>query len=130
MSKHQRFAWAFAAYLIAVILFGAWVRIAGAGAGCGNHWPLCNGEVLPAAPQTKTVIEFTHRITSALCGVFGLAMIWFTSGRARKAAILTMFFILVEGFVGAVLVKMELVENDASLSRAIVIALHLTNTLL
>mgnify|MGYP003348171974 CR=1 FL=1 len=41
-----------------------------------------------------------------------------------------MFFILVEGFVGAVLVKKELVVNDASMSRAVVIGLHLANTLL
>jgi heme a synthase len=132
--RFARFAWWFAAYLIAVILFGAWVRIAGAGAGCGNHWPLCNGEVLPAAPGTKTIIEFTHRLTSGLCGIFGLAFIWYARRMGDRgvlrAALATMFFILVEGFVGAVLVKKELVENDASVSRAVVIGLHLANTLL
>ena len=30
-------------------------------AGCGNHWPLCNGEVVPQAPAVATLIEFTHR---------------------------------------------------------------------
>lgn len=123
-------AWLFLGYLVAVILFGAWVRIAGAGAGCGNHWPLCNGEAIPPAPETKTIIEYTHRITSALCGVFGIAMIWLAPARHRRMAIAAFVFILIEGFVGAVLVKKELVVNDASLSRAIVIALHLTNTLL
>lgn len=130
----RRYAWWFVAYLIAVILFGAWVRIAGAGAGCGNHWPLCNGEVLPAAPQTKTLIEFTHRVTSGLCGLFGIGFIiaaWRIGDRwLLRAALATMFFILVEGFVGAVLVKKELVVNDASMSRAVVIGLHLVNTLL
>jgi cytochrome c oxidase assembly protein subunit 15 len=129
----SRFAWWFVAYLIAVILFGAWVRIAGAGAGCGNHWPLCNGDVVPTAPQTKTIIEFTHRVTSALCGLFGIGFIiaaWRMADRAvLRAALWTFFFILVEGFVGAVLVKKELVVNDASVSRAIVIGLHLANTL-
>lgn len=132
-SAFSRLAWWFAAYLIAVILFGAWVRIAGAGAGCGNHWPLCNGDVLPTAPQTKTIIEFTHRVTSALCGIFGIGFIaaaWRMENRGvLRAALWTMFFILVEGFVGAVLVKKELVVNDASVSRAIVIGLHLANTL-
>jgi len=132
--KFARFAWWFIGYLIAVILFGAWVRIAGAGAGCGNHWPLCNGEVLPAAPQTKTIIEFTHRITSALCGLVGM---WFVYAAWRlrdwgvlRAAVVTLLFILLEGFVGAVLVKKELVANDASVNRAVVVAIHLANTLL
>ncbi|MFN0105404.1 MAG: COX15/CtaA family protein [Bryobacteraceae bacterium] len=130
----SRLAWWFVGYLIAVILFGAWVRIAGAGAGCGNHWPLCNGDVLPAAPQTKTIIEFTHRITSALCGLFGIGFIFAAwrmgDRRLLRAALATLFFVLVEGFVGAVLVKKELVANDASLSRAVVIGIHLANTLL
>ena len=41
-----------------------------------------------------------------------------------------LFFLLVEAFIGAVLVKKELVAGDASTSRAIVVALHLCNTLL
>ncbi|MBI2688769.1 MAG: COX15/CtaA family protein [Acidobacteria bacterium] len=130
----SRLAWWFVAYLIAVILFGAWVRIAGAGAGCGNHWPLCDGEVLPTAPQTKKLIEFTHRVTSGLCGVFGLAFVY-AAWRMRdrvllRAALATLLFVLLEGFIGAVLVKKELVANDASMSRAVVIGLHLVNTML
>jgi heme A synthase len=136
MQRHtfSRWAWWFAGYLIAVILFGAWVRIAGAGAGCGNHWPLCNGDVVPVAPAAKTIIEFTHRVTSGLCGVFGIGFIVWAwrlgDRRVLRAALATFFFILVEGFVGAVLVKKELVVNDASVSRAVVIGLHLANTLL
>jgi len=129
----SRLAWWFVGYLIAVILFGAWVRIAGAGAGCGNHWPLCNGDVLPTASATKTIIEFTHRVTSGLCGLFGIGFViaaWrMGNQQLLRAALATMFFILVEGFVGAVLVKKELVVNDASVSRAVVIGLHLANTL-
>ncbi len=136
MQRHtfSRWAWWFVGYLIAVILFGAWVRIAGAGAGCGNHWPLCNGDVVPVAPAAKTIIEFTHRVTSGLCGLFGIGFIVWAwrmgDRRVLRAALATMFFILVEGFVGAVLVKKELVVNDASVSRAVVIGLHLANTLL
>src|ERR1700740_3619681 len=62
----SRFAWFILAYNIAVIVWGAYVRATGSGAGCGSHWPLCNGEFLPTAPQTQTVIEFTHRVTSGL----------------------------------------------------------------
>ncbi|MFN9895640.1 MAG: COX15/CtaA family protein [Acidobacteriota bacterium] len=131
----QRFAWFYVGYLVAVILFGAWVRITGAGAGCGDHWPMCNGEVVPQAPGAKTIIEFTHRVTSGLCGLFGLALlvwVWRRAGpgRAFYAALASLFFLLVEGFIGAVLVKKQLVVDDASVSRALVISIHLANTLL
>lgn len=135
-SHLERFAWAYLGYLFAVILFGAWVRISGAGNGCGNHWPVCNGEIIPQAPNIKTVIEFTHRLTSGLSGILGIALlIW--SWRRREAhpwlfrsALASLFFLLLEAFIGAVLVKKELVANDASASRALVVALHLVNTML
>lgn len=129
----QKLAWAFVGYLIFVILFGAWVRISGSGAGCGNHWPTCQGVVLPVEPSVKTMIEFTHRITSGLSGLMGLALLvwaWRKKSPALPWAAGMFFFLLVEGFIGAVLVKKELVENDASMSRAVVISLHLVNTML
>ena len=43
----RRFAWAVVVYNVLVIVWGAVVRATGSGAGCGNHWPLCNGQVLP-----------------------------------------------------------------------------------
>ncbi len=133
MTRFERCAWAFLAYLLVVILFGAWVRISGSGAGCGAHWPLCQGEVMPAAPSVKTIIEFTHRITSGLSGLMGLALVWAArrvSGRVFRASLAMLAFLLIEGFIGAVLVKKELVGGDASASHAIVAALHLANTLL
>jgi heme A synthase len=44
----------------------AYVRVSGSGAGCGSRWPLCNGEILPLGAQAQTLIEFVHRVTSAL----------------------------------------------------------------
>ena len=131
----RKLAWFYVAYLVAVILFGAWVRISGAGAGCGDHWPLCDGEVIPQAAGAKKVIEFTHRVTSGLCGAIALAVvgwIWRKRGRgpALYCSLAAFFFLLVEGFIGAVLVKKQLVVDDASVSRAVVISIHLTNTLL
>lgn len=129
----RKFAWIFVGYLVLVILFGAWVRIAGAGAGCGNHWPTCQGVVVPVAPSAKTLIEFTHRVTSGLSGLFGIALLvwaWRTGSKALPWAIGMVVFLVLEGFIGAVLVKKELVENNASASRAIVISLHLANTML
>ena len=57
----RRYAWFVLAWNVAVILWGAVVRATGSGAGCGNHWPLCNGEVIPTSPRIATLIEFTHR---------------------------------------------------------------------
>ena len=45
-----RFAGAVLGYNLLVIVWGAYVRASGSGAGCGNHWPLCNGVVVPNAP--------------------------------------------------------------------------------
>lgn len=128
-------AWAFALYLIGVIMFGAWVRITGSGAGCGSHWPTCDGEIIPTALDIKKKIEFTHRVTSGLCGIFGIALIvaakrTFGVGKVFWAAVVTMIFILIEGLIGAVIVRKELVAQDTSVARAIVISLHLVNTLI
>lgn len=127
-------AWLFLGYLIAVILFGAWVRISHSGDGCGSNWPTCHGEIVPTAPSTATLIEFTHRITSGLCGVFGLAMLFwswrrFGLGQVTAGVALTLLFIIFEGAIGARLVLGGLVADDDSVARAVVIALHLTNTL-
>jgi heme a synthase len=129
-----RYAWIVVVFLLVVILWGAWVRISGAGAGCGNHWPTCNGQVLPVAPNTKTLIEFTHRLTSGLCLPMVLVLLgwaWrrFPKGHAvRNASLVTVLFLLSEAALGAGLVKFELVANNASVARAITAALHLINT--
>ena len=73
----RRFAWGVLAYFIAVILWGGLVRATGSGAGCGNHWPLCNGTVMQHSARIDTMIEFTHRITSGLSffSVVGLLLV-------------------------------------------------------
>src|SRR5258707_636964 len=78
--RFARFAWGVLAYNVAVILWGALVRATGSGAGCGGHWPLCNGKVLPKVSQIATVIELTHRVMSGVALV--LVAVMFT--RARK----------------------------------------------
>jgi heme a synthase len=123
-------------YLLAVILFGAWVRISGSGAGCGEHWPTCHGELLPTNRGAAMLIELTHRVTSALSGVFAIVLpLWawrrFPKGHAvRSASLATLLLIIVEGGIGAGLVLNRLVGEDASALRAAVVALHLVNTLL
>jgi heme A synthase len=130
-----RFAWAVLAFTVAVVLWGAYVRAAGAGAGCGNHWPLCNAEVLPRAPAIKTIIEFTHRVMSGLDGFLILfVMLWAFRAYprrhlARQAPALSFGFVITEALIGAALVKLEHVAQNASVGRAWSLSGHLINTL-
>lgn len=123
------------AFLIFVILWGAYVRSTGSGAGCGSHWPLCNGEVIPVKPSTKTRIEFFHRITS---GMSLILVLWtgkrvfsaFPKGQfIRKTVGIASVSILVEALIGAGLVIFELVYKNQSIKRTISISLHFANTL-
>src|ERR1017187_216536 len=76
-ARFARFAWGVLAYNVAVILWGALVRATGSGAGCGGHWPLCNGQVLPSISQIGTVIELTHRVMSGVALILVAAMfVW------------------------------------------------------
>jgi heme a synthase len=132
--RFQRLAWAVLGYTVLVILFGAWVRITGSGAGCGEHWPSCHGAIVPRSPSIATVIEFTHRVTSGLCLVSVLALLVaarrsFPAGHAaRLGAGLAVLFTITEALVGAGLVRFGLVDKDDSIARAVVMAIHLLNT--
>lgn len=135
-ARFAKYAWAVLFYTIAVILWGAFVRATGSGAGCGSHWPLCNGVAVPRAPETATIIEFTHRLTSglALIAVAGLYLwarrIFIAGHRARRAAWWSLVLILVEALLGAGIVLLEYVEANQSWGRAVYLCAHLTNTLL
>src|SRR6187399_620307 len=135
VQKFVRFAWVTLAITVVVIVWGAVVRATGSGAGCGSHWPLCNGDVLPLAPTTSTIIEFTHRLTSGLALVLSVVMfVWarrlFPPGhRARACAGAALAFMLGEAAIGAGIVLLELVENNASALRAVYQGVHLTNTM-
>lgn len=129
-----RYAWAFVIYMLAVILFGAWVRITHSGAGCGSHWPTCHGEIIPFEPSVETMIEYTHRLTSGLLGIFGLVLIGWSWRRFGNhgvfwGSVVTYTFIIFEGLIGAGIVLAELVADNDSVARAVVIAIHLVNTL-
>jgi heme A synthase len=136
--KRRFSSWALVLLLLtlAVILWGAWVRVTGSGAGCADHWPLCNGEIFPRSRPVETLIELTHRVTSSLAGLFSIAVFWlsrrrFARGHAvRTAAAWSLVLMLVEGAIGALLVKKGLVAKDTSEARAFVVALHLCNTFL
>lgn len=134
LNRFAVFAWGVLAYNLAVILWGAFVRASGSGAGCGAHWPLCNGEVIPQAAHSKTLIELTHRLMSglALIVIVALAVWAFRAYRrghpVRRGATLSVVFILTEALIGAGLVLFELVADNASMARAMFMSVHLINT--
>ncbi len=127
-------------YTLLVILWGAWVRISHSGDGCGDHWPLCNGEFIPGTttfvPAKKTWVEYTHRLMS---GSFGLIVTWFfwrsrkifsANHPARKAAMASFIFMITEALLGAKLVLFGLVMKNDSPLRTFAMSLHMLNSLL
>jgi heme A synthase len=130
------YSWGVLAYTILVIAWGAFVRATGSGAGCGEHWPLCNGVVVPRTPNVETLVELSHRLTSGLTLVtVAIMVVWafrsFPKGHAlRQGSVLSAIFLVLEAAVGAGLVLAALVKDNTSVLRAVVISLHLLNTFL
>lgn len=133
--RFTTYAWFVVFYTILTILWGAYVRATGSGAGCGSHWPTCNGDIIPRPEMIETVIEYTHRLSSALMGPMLMVLLgwsWKVYGRqslVTKAALWAFIFVLIEGALGAGLVLFGLVDENISLARAIVMGVHLINTL-
>ncbi len=134
MSRFAKFAWLVLGYNVLVILWGAYVRATGSGAGCGSHWPLCNGEIIPRSPTVETLIEYSHRLTSGLAALLVLAMLlWAFRAFPRKhivrfGALMSMAFMVIEALVGAGLVLFEQVADNVTMARAVWMAAHLLNT--
>jgi len=131
-----RYAAVVLGFMVLVILWGAVVRATGSGAGCGNHWPLCNGDFFPHHPRLATVIEFTHRSMSGVCTTLVAVLVAWTflarlrGDRVRKAVLWSGVLLLTEALLGALLVKGGYVEQNASNMRVLVQCVHFTNTML
>jgi cytochrome c oxidase assembly protein subunit 15 len=129
-----RSSWALILYTLLIIAWGAWVRISGSGDGCGDHWPLCHGSVVPLGAEWRTWVEVSHRYSTGLFGILVIAQIAFVrrivpAGHpARRWVWLTLFFTITEALIGRFLVKQGLVNESESLHRLVVMPLHLVNT--
>lgn len=139
LSRFAKYAWVVLGYNMLVVLWGVFLRASKSGDGCGMHWLTCHGEVLPSAPEFKTVIEFTHRIMSAFDGVLMLVLvgwaIWLwrsnRSDRSRstlRTAAIAFFFVLTEGAIGAGLVLTGNTAETLTAARPFWMAAHLVNT--
>ncbi|MFZ3229133.1 MAG: COX15/CtaA family protein [Pseudobdellovibrio sp.] len=122
-------------YTLVVILWGAWVRISHSGDGCGDHWPLCAGEIIPNFVQKKTWIEYLHRLMS---GSYGLIVIYIyykikkspVSKFTKKLALSLLLLMISEALLGAILVKGQLVTTNDSFTRLLVMSFHQFNSFL
>ena len=136
LSSYAKFAWGNVFYNLLVVIWGAYVRATGSGAGCGQHWPACNGEIIPADPSFTTMVEYSHRLTSGLALIGAVMLYWIArklweKGHiVRKASGWTLFFMITEATLGAGLVLLELVADDVSILRIISMPTHLVNTFL
>ena len=105
--------WVLAAFAVAfvAVAWGGVVRATGSGMGCADDWPLCQGQLLPAA-QAGSVIEWIHRALALLSGitvfiVAGLAVREYR-GRALGLALAAVPLFLLQAILGAVTVWLAL----------------------
>lgn len=134
LSSFANFAWFALAYNVAVILWGVFLRASKSGDGCGQQWLTCRGEIIPSAPELKTIIEFSHRLTSGVAFIVVLALlIWsfraYENGNViRKTALISFVFIITEALVGAGLVLTGNTAETLTDARPFWAVGHLINT--
>ncbi|HEV7700781.1 MAG TPA: COX15/CtaA family protein [Pyrinomonadaceae bacterium] len=134
LTAFARYAWLVLGWNLLVILWGVFLRASKSGDGCGQHWLTCQGEVIPSAPQLKTIIEYSHRITSFLAFVSVVVLVIWTVRRfakgspIRRTAVLSLVFVVTEGLVGAGLVLTGNTADTLTAARPFWMAGHLINT--
>ncbi|MFN9068553.1 MAG: COX15/CtaA family protein, partial [Bdellovibrionales bacterium] len=132
----KRLSWALVIYTILVILWGAWVRISHSGDGCGQSWPLCDGALFPKDSSSEVWIEYFHRLTSGLYGLFVVGLYLLIRKKfpphsaQRFAGLATLILTVIEAGLGAALVLKGLVGENATIYRLVVMSLHQINSLL
>ena len=129
-------AWLTLVVNVIVILQGAVVRATGSGAGCGRHWPTCNGEVVPLDHTVASMIEFSHRLLSLVALICGLILLIVAiRSRKNKTGFLvfsaaSFFFLIIEALLGAATVLFGLTGENISTARGLMVSFHLMNSLL
>src|SRR5690606_40199778 len=94
--------------------------------GCGDHWPLCNGQLIPPM-DVPTFIEWSHRLVTALVTPFIIATAVGAWRRYRHVrwivapALWAVALLVVQVLLGAITVRLELPPE--------IVALHLANAL-
>jgi len=118
--RFTRLAWLAATCTYLLIILGAIVRITGSGMGCGEHWPLCNGRLLPPL-DLPTLIEYGHRLAAAAVSVLVGALAAYASWlrhrppppatarhRPGPGAYVALGLLIAQVLLGAMTVKLQL----------------------
>jgi heme a synthase len=103
----------------AQIVFGAIVRITGSGMGCGDHWPTCQGYLIPPLERPDLIVEVTHRYIAAAVTIAILALLATAYARRSergiggpggvlRAALLAAGLVVVAAVFGGITVKLSL----------------------
>lgn len=89
-----------------VLLAGTLVTNTGSADGCGNTWPLCNGEFRPMA-TLASLIEYSHRAITGVVGIMVVTLaiwMWRTFRQRRDVKWLSyfsVFFVFLQAGLGA-----------------------------
>jgi len=108
-----------AGFAYAIIVLGFVVRITGSGMGCGDHWPLCNGRLIPSFDSAEVVIEYAHRLAVLGLGALMVALVGLAArlrtapggagpGGTLRPALLAVGLLVLQSMLGAVTVWLEL----------------------
>lgn len=101
------------ALVVLLIGLGNVVTTTGSGMGCSDHWPSCNGQLIPDFTNYRVVIEFFHRMIAGIVGLLATGFcgwVWFGDYQTRQRISATVSFLLLLCTValGALTVKLEL----------------------
>jgi len=130
--RHARLPWVAAIFSYLLVVFGGIVRITGSGLGCGDDWPLCNGQIFPPW-DLATWIEWTHRLLATPLSIMVVLIAWGAyrhraqpgfggRGGASRPAYLAVALLTFQVVLGAVTVKLDLPASVTSV--------HFVNALL
>ena len=133
MDAWRRHAALTALFTYMLIVLGGIVRITGSGMGCGDDWPLCNGQLFPPW-DFATWIEWSHRLAAAFIAVLiGVLSVWAFLERRNPAwhgrfrfTIWVMVLLVIQIFLGAVTVWLELPPTTVVLHLGTAMALLAT----
>ncbi|MCC7445887.1 MAG: COX15/CtaA family protein [Anaerolineae bacterium] len=126
--KLDRLAFGAVIATLLMIVIGAITRVTDSGMGCGTHWPLCNGHIVPEFGSMAVVIEYGHRLFALLVGLFAVAVLvqaWRHNRRESHVlypAIAAFFLYFVQSGLGAITVKLY--------NQWVSVLLHLGNSML
>ena len=110
-----------------LITIGGLVRATKSGLGCGDDWPDCSGELVPALEQRAQIIEYSHRLAAGvvlilLAVVAVIALRYFRNDkRVLWSSIGAFGLVMFQAILGMIVVKLHL--------DAISVVLHLGTAL-